>query len=112
MRILILDDERVRQDALASRFVGHEVVQAWNAPAAIRFLEAGPRFDLVLLDHDLGSGAGTGAEVTCFVARGMEEGSRPREAVVHSHNRPGAQNMLADLREAGVRAVYRPFRAG
>jgi CheY-like chemotaxis protein len=106
-RILVLDDEQYRHDGFARRFVGHDVTHARTVAEALDALR-GPRFDLAQLDHDLGSGDGTGRDVAEHIAS-MPRDLRPRVVVVHSFNPPGARLMVATLKQAGVPSSHKPY---
>lgn len=125
MRILFLDDDLTRRELFFrwSYGFGHDVTIVTSAHAAIRSLDAFPRYDLVFLDHDLeddhyaahrvgrplkGIG-GTGEEVARWLAGHPDK--HPREAVVHSWNMPAGQRMTVRLLEAGIptrRQVFGP----
>jgi CheY-like chemotaxis protein len=110
MRILVLDDEQYRHDEFARRFTGHDVTHVRMVHEALDALR-GPRFDLAQLDHDLGSGDGTGRDVAEFIAA-MPESHRPSFVSVHSFNPPGARLMVAILLRVGIRARHEPFTCG
>jgi CheY-like chemotaxis protein len=128
MRILFLDDARVRHDAFALAHGGDEVLHVFTAAEATRALDLTARFDLVHLDHDLAeehylelSGGlretpatgdlpyepGTGMDVVVHVLR-MAPERRPVRVVVHSHNAI-AEEMVARLEQAGVPASWARF---
>lgn len=108
MRVLILDDESVRLDAYAERYKGHIVHCATNAQEAVDLLGTW-HYDIVQLDHDLGSGCETGERVAQYLA--SMDAHRPELVVVHSHNPVGAKRMLDVLRDAGVNTLREPFKA-
>jgi CheY-like chemotaxis protein len=123
MRILFLDDMRVRHDSfdLQLQQTGLHAVQAWTGEQAIELLRR-EGFDAVLLDHDLGeehyaehragerapSRLADGTTVADFVAQLPVE-LRPRVAIIHSWNRYGANRMANVLYCAGVRVLQIPF---
>ena len=115
MRVLTLDDSPLRQLSFRRWFAGLLHAEAYTAQEAIEALQAGPRFDLVQLDHDLSeehyigdTGLGTGMDVVDHIIR-MEPGQRPYRAIVHSWNMPRAQEMVRRLEEAGVWVRYCRF---
>lgn len=102
MLIMILDDERYRHSLIRSWLSEQaEVVDAFSADDAIAQLEArGAEFDVVFLDHDLGTRK-TGAHVAEHIAS-LPSDRRPKLVVVHSVNVAGAIKMIAILAAAGV----------
>jgi CheY-like chemotaxis protein len=110
VRLLILDDDPVRQEHFAAIHRRHERVHVLFSEDAIEALNEGPRFDAALLDHDLGAGCHTGEDVAKHIAS-MPPERRPLKVIVHSWNPDGAQRMVNILREAGVPAGAMPFRA-
>lgn len=105
-RILILDDMPARHEVLARRYPDAERVHVHTFGEAVSALATG-RFDLVLLDHDLGEER-TGYHVALAIADLPPE-LLPLDAVVHSHNPVGAERMRDVLADAGVRARLEPF---
>jgi len=101
MRILFLDDNTNRHEyfeyAMLSNAKEHEVVHVYSAREAIDALINSERFDLVHLDHDLGSEPGnTGQEVAIFIST-MPDQMMPLKIVIHSSNHVGAERMGAQL---------------
>lgn len=99
--ILILDDSMERHHAFERMLIGNAVVHVCTAKEAIQAMSQ-RKFDIVLLDHDLGgggelepSGPGTGYEVACWIRDNPDR--RPQTIIVHSFNSVGARNMLAVL---------------
>lgn len=107
MRIFVLEDDPLRQNAFMRTLMGHEMTicdsvlkakQAWNPP-----------YDVVCLDHDLGgqqmvdsSEGNTGTEFAGFLRAECEDavpfkfpGNAPAAGVVyiHSYNPAGAARM-------------------
>ncbi len=105
MRILVLDDEKVRHDTFASRLAGHDVTHVWSAKAAAKALDR-ERFDLVFLDHDLGESAGNGQQVADYIARRLDPEKRSGRVIVHSWNVVRAPLMVATLCGAGIPARH------
>jgi CheY-like chemotaxis protein len=110
VRVLVLDDEQYRHDVFARRFAADDVTHVRTVAEALAALR-GPRFDLAQLDHDLGSGDGTGRDVAEAIAA-MPGLHRPHFVSVHSFNPPGGRLMVAILRQAGVQARHEPFTCG
>lgn len=114
MRVLFLDDDQRRHEVVKPLLVGHNCVMVETAQEAIEAL-AGDRFDLALLDHDLGGkhyvdseDPTTGYRVAEFISI-MPPNHRPSLVVVHSFNEPGGKRMVHVLKDAGVNAEYVPF---
>ena|SRR5688572_9896580 len=113
-RILILDDDDVRHLGFSKWLGMHDelqVVHVTTVAAAKEALSKGETFDLVFLDHDLNdldyqsvenNGFGpieiTGFEVARFIVTDLPKERRPKAAVVHSWNPPGASMMCEVLR--------------
>lgn len=108
-RLLILDDDLVRHEFFRAAHARHDRVHALTSAEAIDALSLGARFDVALLDHDLGPGDATGEDVARYIAA-MPVGHRPLKVIVHSWNPAGAQRMVDILRDAGVPAGAKPFR--
>lgn len=116
MRILFLDDDAERHKRLSRDAIGHDVTHVWSVFGARKALEAGPRFDIAFLDHDLGGrqlvapGEDTGYAVAQTIAAMLED-RRPREVILHSFNPVGTVAMERILRDAGVLVRRAPFGA-
>ena len=133
MRILFLDDMQIRHDAAVRWFKGHELVQCYTAQEAIKAL-AGPRFDLVMLDHDLAEehyltlseglseepthgnqqdsyAPGTGMDVALHICNMQMENlpNVPGIVVVHSWNPSRARQMHELMRERGINSYRSQF---
>jgi len=130
MRILFLDDMQIRHDAAVRWFEGHELVQVYTAPEAINAL-SGPKFDLVMLDHDLAEEhyltlsegmsehqddqpeycPGTGMDVAVVVGNmAMTKApNTPGIVIVHSWNPLRARQMHEVMRDRGVNAHLNQF---
>lgn len=100
MRILILDDDSIRHDMINFIPKSVEVWHAYDAERAIKLLD-GDRFDLVLLDHDLGKDSDNGMAVARYIAS-MPVEKRPARVIVHSWNVDPAKSMADVLVKSGV----------
>lgn len=113
MRVLFLDDDPARHEAMKRLAIGHNVKHVHTAAEALEALQA-ERFDLAALDHDLGGQTfvpseqeDTGYAVASAIADGRV--IVPRAVVVHSFNPVGAQRMAERMSAAGVRVSVAPF---
>lgn len=115
MRMLFLDDEQWRHDGQRVMQSHNYIIDSvYNADQAIAALKA-THYDLVSLDHDLQEdhyredqpfGTGTGLEVARYIAANPTCCDR---VVVHSLNQVGGARMMAELHDAGIRAIRLPF---
>lgn len=124
MKILFLDDDPVRHTVVKDQNWKlndyHDITYVWNLK---QFIEAAKnqKFDLFLLDHDLGGEADHYCEPygitkepngTVCVKSYIEQVSKeywPTRIVVHSFNGPGADEMVRLLIEQGIIADRSPF---
>ena len=110
MKILFLDDESVRHDALGFPYEGHEVWHAYNLSQFVAQLRAVPRFDVVSFDHDLG-GKHDGNDCAHEMLRLLPVDQWPAECWVHSWNQVGAERIMRTLIASGIPTKRRPFAA-
>lgn len=120
MRILFLDDMRVRHDEFNPP-AEHELWRAWNGEQALK-LVAEKTFDVMFLDHDLAddhydehrtgnrgfSQSVSGTEVAKAIAE-LPSDRRPKFVVVHSWNSIGGPRMRRILQDAGIPCVWDMF---
>jgi CheY-like chemotaxis protein len=105
VNILILEDDRARQQVFLRNLVGTNTVIVETASDAIQALSERD-WDYLFLDHDLGgtqmvpSGPGTGYEVAEWLAEHPEK--QPPTIVIHSFNPAGASNIKNALPNAVV----------
>ena len=109
MNILILEDDKSRQDKFMQNTVGHIRLIVNTARDCIESLEEAVArlnsIDILFLDHDLGghimqaSGPGTGYEVAEWLSQHPDR--KPKHIIIHSFCIHGAQNMLQVLPEGG-----------
>lgn len=127
MRILFLDDMKIRQESFEMQIIVHlddvhvEDWRAWNGEQALKRLEERD-YDVMFLDHDLGddqysehrdgvrvvSKALSGTEVAEAIALLPVE-RLPKLVVIHSWNRYGADRMADILHRAGVKVLQIMF---
>ena len=110
MRILFLDDELVRFESFERRHPNDDVTWVSSALTCMDRLLVQPKYDLVSLDHDLGSGA-DGKVVARFIADVLSRDKIPSKIIVHSWNGRGAGAMISILYDASIKAEYRMFQA-
>jgi CheY-like chemotaxis protein len=116
MRILILDDDDARHDIWRDSFTkaGHDVVNV-HTIAEFEDAIAGPRFDLIFLDHDLNDFSKKYQSVTkggykltgkaaCHAIRTLTTGKQPRTVIIHSWNEEGALDMFTILMQDPLRS--------
>jgi CheY-like chemotaxis protein len=101
-RVLILDDEKYRHEALETMLEGALTNHVWTVDAAILALQDPARWDLVLLDNDLGTEdwKRSGEEVARHIAQ-MDPAKRPFAVLIHSWNTDAAKRMYLTLKAAG-----------
>ena len=104
MRILILEDDGTRVNNFIELLHIHDLDIIENAYEAIVLLETNA-YDLLLLDHDLGDGNGSGGIVSSFLRSFPDNPNSEIITIIHSWNVPAAKAMLSDL----PHAVLAPF---
>lgn len=111
--LLFLDDEEYRHKAayLGKANVTHAYTITQFVYALYHF---GP-FDVISLDHDLRADhydQGPHVECGCVAAKLVTLlQDRPAFVIVHSFNSVAAREMVKQLDDKGVRAVWKPFSA-
>jgi len=117
-RALVLDDEQERHDVFASILRNEEVVHCYNFDEVIREMTFGPKFDIVFLDHDLGTGNSeiadkvglpyvSGYHIALFICQDLDKDKRPDRVLIHSWNDYGAQSMETLFQRSGFQNVVR-----
>lgn len=128
MKILFLDDMQQRHDTFRRNHIGSDVLHAYTAEEANRSLD-NQVWDVASLDHDLceehyltmsegqsedvipghkAYSPGTGMDVVDHIVA-MPPEKRPRAVIVHSMNVVRSQEMVARLRDAGIRTAWMKF---
>jgi CheY-like chemotaxis protein len=102
MRVLIVDDMQARHDYFKRRFESDSVEHAYDADQAIDMMRR-HRYDMVSLDHDLGSTSRNGLYVANAIVA-MPECSRPDRVCVHTANPIARRMMVEALKDAGIMA--------
>ena len=93
--VLIVEDNRERQDILKNLFRDHAWILVNTAERAIRLVKA-YTFEIICLDYDL-AGPGNGEDVARAV---LETKSKKTYILIHSMNGPGADKIKAILPES------------
>ena len=104
MRILILEDDGTRVNNFIELLYQHDLDITENAQEAISLLDE-KVYDVLLLDHDLGEGNGTGGTVSSFLRMYPDNPNNNAEILIHSWNAPASAGMLKDL----PNAMWAPF---
>jgi len=107
VKVLILDDERHRRDWFAQFYADSVVVQVETVGSAISAMEV-TDFDLIHLDHDLGTEPEVGGDVARWLIEHPDVQSTAR-IIVHSVNAVAAPWYTKLLQEAGRSAAWIPF---
>jgi CheY-like chemotaxis protein len=96
MRILILEDDGTRVNNFIELFHNHQLDITENAYEAIDLLD-NKTYDLIMLDHDLGEGNGSGSLVAAYLAQlpGLTA-----TIIIHSWNAPASNAMVGYLPNA------------
>ena len=105
MNILVIDDDKVRQDWFAERYEKHGIAPAKTVEDAKGIIEWDD-YDVAFLDHDLGDGGSMVELVRWIVAEGYLKNTK---IVVHSMNSVGASNIVAELSYGGLDAIAFPY---
>lgn len=104
MRILILEDDSNRATQFIELLHKHDLDIIENAYEAINLLETNV-YDIILLDHDLGEGNGSGGVVSNFLRTYPSNPNYNAAILIHSWNTPASMSMLNDLPDA----IWAPF---
>jgi hypothetical protein len=118
MKILILDDLKIRHDIFAERYQGNELVHCYTYTSLIKELDN--QFDIIHLDHDLGEGvqadtyegyngnqiAYNGMDVAVEIAKRGFDG----QIIIHSLNPEGSRRMRHTIGKAGIKVIWDPFK--
>lgn len=112
MKVLFLDDDENRHTYAQRALIGHDVHYVRTVAEAVRTL-AGHKFDVAMLDHDLGgthyapSDEKSGYQVALAISG--QDGKAPQRVIVHSYNAPGAARMIQALSAAEIPCAWVPF---
>lgn len=109
MKILIVDDNRVRHELLLDRLGESDAHHAYTIDEAFRLLSTQSPFDMVHLDWDMEDPLGrTGVAVAEFIVK-MPQQLWPEMVNCHSHNEDARRAMARFLKEQGVRCTCSAF---
>lgn len=104
MRVLILDDEKYRHEVFAAEYdAEHAVYHAYTYEEFVSLLDSD--YDVIFLDHDLGSEA-TGVDAAKAL---VDSGRKPRMVIIHSLNPSGASKIRAHLTDNNYKCALAPF---
>ena len=104
MKVLILDDEIDRVNSLRLRLPNDQVTHASTVGEFIEMVGQN-KYDLIMLDHDLGYNQQTGVDAAKFLANNQDN-FNDQEVVIHSCNLVGVANMLSHLKHCTQFRVY------
>jgi len=99
MKILILEDSQDRINFFIELFKGHEVNVTDDVDEAIALLSEG-RFNLIMIDNDLGLDKKEGVELAKFLASAQNEHNENTTKIIHSFNISASQKMKRMLPSA------------
>ena len=93
MRALIIDDDTIRVPVLSR--AAQDIIGECDVEHSVTFVSEWEGYDLVMLDHDLG----TGGDVSQHVKKAFPEGydKSPPVIVIHSMNPVGARQIKDTL---------------
>jgi len=100
IKILFLDDEASRFDVLVKN-LGNKA-QCRHVKNGFEFLEAlcDTKYDIIMLDHDLGLDEFTGVDAAKILAGCPENLNESQLVIVHSMNVPGSYNMASHMKNS------------
>jgi CheY-like chemotaxis protein len=113
-RVLILDDDECRHEVFRKLLDSCFRVHVFTAQDAIKQLQT-TQFDLVFLDHDLdmqsrdGVDPGCGMDVAEFINLHMSMDLHPKLVLIHSWNKPAANEMANLIREVNIPVIVKEF---
>lgn len=125
MKILILDDMKVRHDTFDSRYIGSQIDHAYSYSDFLKFLVDESPYDLIMLDHDLGDfykdydyyydGWGSKREYNgqhaAIKVTNLPDELLPKQVIIQSVNTVGAQAIFNIIDNRGIKVKLEPFKA-
>jgi hypothetical protein len=120
MNILIVDDQQLRHYKFIKDYPNDNLFHAYNFDSATKLLD-GQKFDLIMLDHDLGDYSGTFAEgrpgkeltgydVALYLVRVVPDTNWPEYVMIHTLNNVAAWDIKRLLNTFGIKSAVRPFK--
>lgn len=113
MKILLLEDDGYRANTFSWKLsgMGSSIDFYQNYEDAIKgVFDYSDRYELMLLDHDLGDGKKTGYDFVKRLLTNMEPEKWPLYVIVHSMNFPGAKRMIDLFKDVGItNVVHIPY---
>jgi len=99
MKILILEDDRLRARVFIDNFGGSDLKITESAFVAIEYLK-GEVFDFIFLDNDLGLRNGEGLDVADFLQQNPTNSNNQAVILIHSWNPVAVDAIKAKLPSA------------
>ena len=106
MRVLFLDDEKERHHHFrehVARDAGMVVTHVWSMAEFGRALHE-PRFELIMLDHDLEDGVHAARMLVA-----LPPIKHPDLVIIHSHDIAGGKIIRTLLHQGGIRSLCKPY---
>ena len=121
MNILIVDDQQLRHDKFIKEYPDDNLFHVYNFDSAAQALDT-QKFDMIMLDHDLGDYSGTfadgtpgkeltGYEVALYLVRVVPESNWPEYVMIHTLNNVAAWSIKNLLNTVGIKSAVKPFKA-
>ncbi len=108
MKVLVVDDDIRRHVNFLRWLRDHTVVSVGSYEEAVQALETGSPFDVIYLDHDLGTPQ-NGADVATYLTRNLPPTQWPHLVVIHSWNPLGVVRIKRILNQAGMPNRIEPY---
>jgi len=120
MNILIVDDQQLRHDKFIKEYPDDNLFHVYNFDSAAQALDT-QKFDMIMLDHDLGDYSGTfadgtpgkeltGYDVALYLVRVVAESNWPEYVMIHTLNNVAAWSIKNLLNTVGIKSAVRPFK--
>lgn len=99
MKVLFLDDEKSRVDSFIER-TGSDVDWVSTRESFVQAINSGKKYDLIMLDHDLGLPDFCGSDAARYLAENRLIVGDNQRVVIHSANSVGVANMVSHMKYA------------